>query len=125
MLHAYDASLQWVLRYRPLTMAIFVVVLVATAVLFVIIPKGFIPDQDTDQIAVTTEGVQGASFDEMATLQHQVAGIINADPDVDSLVSTVGGAASSSLGGQNFGQIVVHLRPRADRDVLVATSSRA
>ncbi len=119
MLHAYDASLQWVLRYRPLTMAIFVVVLVATAVLFVIIPKGFIPDQDTDQIAVTTEGVQGASFDEMATLQHQVAGIINADPDVDSLVSTVGGAASSSLGGQNFGQIVVHLRPRADRDVLV------
>lgn len=48
MLHAYDASLQWVLRYRPLTMAIFVVVLVATAVLFVIIPKGFIPDQDTD-----------------------------------------------------------------------------
>jgi HAE1 family hydrophobic/amphiphilic exporter-1 len=119
MLHAYDVSLQWVLRYRPVTMVIFVVVLAATAVLFIIIPKGFIPDQDTDQIAVTTEGVQGASFDEMAALQHQVAGIVNADPDVDSLVSTVGGAASSSLGGQNFGQIVVHLRPRADRDLLV------
>ncbi|MCE5307962.1 MAG: efflux RND transporter permease subunit [Acidobacteriales bacterium] len=119
MLHAYDVSLQWVLRYRPVTMVIFVVVLAATAVLFVIIPKGFIPDQDTDQMAVTTEGVQGASFDEMVALQHQVAGVVNADPDVDSLVSTVGGAASSSLGGQNFGQIVVHLRPRSDRDVLV------
>ncbi len=119
MLHIYDVSLQWVLRYRPVTMVTFVVVLAGTAVLFVVIPKGFIPDQDTDQIAVVTEGAQGASFQQMVGLQRQVADIINADPDVDSMVSTVGGAASSTLGGQNFGQIVVHLKPRADRDLLV------
>jgi hydrophobic/amphiphilic exporter-1 (mainly G- bacteria), HAE1 family len=121
MLHIYDVSLQWVLRYRPVTMVTFVVVLAGTAILFVAIPKGFIPDQDTDQMAVVVEGAQGASFDQMANLQRQVAEIVNADPDVDSMVSTVGGAASSTLGGQNFGQIVVHLKPRAERELLVGS----
>jgi hydrophobic/amphiphilic exporter-1 (mainly G- bacteria), HAE1 family len=119
MLHAYDVSLQWVLRYRPVTMAIFVVVLLATVVLFIVIPKGFIPDQDTDQIAAVTEATQGASFQQMTEYQHRIAQIVNADPDVDSLVSTVGGAASSTLGGPNFGQLVVHLKPRSERKELV------
>src|SRR5207248_1944133 len=55
LLRGYDRTLQMVLRYRPATMVAFVVVLLLTGLLFVIVPKGFIPDQDTDQIAVTTE----------------------------------------------------------------------
>src|SRR5204863_9783887 len=55
LLRAYDRTLQVVLRHRPATMVAFAVVLVLTAWLFLIVPKGFIPAQDTDQIAVTTE----------------------------------------------------------------------
>src|ERR1035437_1719488 len=57
MLHVYDVSLTWVLRYRPVTMAVSAVVLAATLYMFVTIPKGFIPDQDTDQMQVYTEAL--------------------------------------------------------------------
>ena len=68
----YDRTLQIVLRHRPATMAAFVVVLGLTALLFVIVPKGFIPDQDTDQIAVTTEAAQGTAYDQL--VEYQGAG---------------------------------------------------
>ncbi|MGD0307964.1 MAG: efflux RND transporter permease subunit [Acidobacteriota bacterium] len=115
MLHLYDASLQGVLRHRMATMVFFVAVLGATAYMFVKIPKGFIPDQDTDQLAVTTEAGQGTSYYEMVDYQKQIAEIVSADPNVDSLVSSVGGNSASTLGGPNFGQLVVHLKPRSER----------
>ncbi len=119
MLRVYDHSLQWVLRYRPITMAIFVVVLVATVWLFIRIPKGFIPDQDTDQIAATTEANQGTSYYKMVEYQDEIAHEISQDPNVDSLVSSIGGTSASTLGGPNYGQLVVHLKPRAQRKMLV------
>ena len=119
LLHGYDVTLQFVLRHRPATMIAFGFVLVTTGWLFVIVPKGFIPEQDTDQIAVTTEAAQGASFDKLVEYQDQVAKILQRDPNVDGLVSTVGGTASQTLGGPNLGQIVVHLKPRAERKLLV------
>src|SRR5262245_35890951 len=115
MLGAYDRTLQVVLRHRPATMAMFVAVLVATALLFIVVPKGFIPDQDTDQIAVTTEAAQGTSYAKLVEYQNEVADIIRRDPNVEGLVSTVGGSAAATLGGPNLGQIVVHLKPRGDR----------
>src|SRR5690348_13449981 len=62
LLKGYDASLQVVLRHRVTTMAAAAVVMALTAVLFVVIPKGFIPDQDTDQMSVITEAAQGTSY---------------------------------------------------------------
>src|SRR5216117_2935295 len=118
MLAFYDRSLQVVLRHRGATMAAFALVLVLTAVLFIVVPKGFIPDQDTDQIAVTTEAAQGTSYDKLVQYQGAVAGIIGGDPNVVGLVSTIGGSASNTLGGPNLGQIVVHLEPRGDRSEL-------
>ncbi|HMD36801.1 MAG TPA: efflux RND transporter permease subunit, partial [Vicinamibacterales bacterium] len=115
MLGGYDRTLQVVLRHRPETMLAFVVVLALTAVLFVLVPKGFIPEQDTDQISVTTEAAQGTSYDKLVEYQNQVAEIISRDPNVEGLVSTIGGQASNNLGGPNLGQIVVHLKPRGDR----------
>src|SRR4029077_8474846 len=97
------------------TMVAFVAVLAGTAVLFVIVPKGFIPDQDTDQIAVTTEAAQGTSYDRLVQYQDAVADVLRRDPNVEALVSTVGGTAAQTLGGPNLGQIVVHLKPRGDR----------
>jgi HAE1 family hydrophobic/amphiphilic exporter-1 len=119
MLRAYDTSLRWVLRYRPATMIFFLVVLAATLYMFVKIPKGFVPDQDTNQIAVVTEAEQGTSYLEMVKYQKQVADRIAQDPNVVSLMSSIGGTGSSTLGGPNLGQIVVHLKPRSQRDMLV------
>jgi HAE1 family hydrophobic/amphiphilic exporter-1 len=99
-------------------MVAFAVVLVATALLFVLVPKGFIPDQDTDQIAVTTEAAQGTSYAKLVEYQGRVADIIRHDPNVEGLVSTIGGSAAATLGGPNLGQIVVHLKPRGDRKEL-------
>jgi len=118
MLGGYDRTLQVVLKHRGATMATFAVILVLTGVLFVIVPKGFIPDQDTDQIAVTTEAAQGTSYDKLVEYQDRVADIIRSNPNVEALVSTVGGSASSTLGGPNLGQIVVHLKPRDERKQL-------
>src|SRR5260221_9887747 len=115
LLRGYDRTLQIVLRSRPATMIAFVVVLLATGLLFVVVPKGFIPDQDTDQIAVTTEAAQGTSYAKLVEYQGSVADIIRQDPNVEGLVSTVGGSAAATLGGPNLGQIVVHLKPRGDR----------
>jgi HAE1 family hydrophobic/amphiphilic exporter-1 len=119
MLRFYDRTLQGALRYRGATVAAAAVVLVLTGVLFVVVPKGFIPDQDTDQITVTTEAAQGTSFDNLVRYQRIVSTVIGRDPAVARLVSTVGGSASNTLGGPNLGQIVVTLVPRRDRSVLV------
>jgi HAE1 family hydrophobic/amphiphilic exporter-1 len=118
MLGAYDRTLQVVLRHRGATMATFAVILVLTGVLFVVVPKGFIPDQDTDQIAVTTEAAQGTSYDKLVEYQNNVADIIRRNPNVQALVSTIGGSAANTLGGPNLGQLVVHLKPRDERKEL-------
>jgi HAE1 family hydrophobic/amphiphilic exporter-1 len=115
LLHLYDVTLKACLRYRAFTMFTFVVVLVATVWMFNDIPKGFIPDQDTDQISVITEALQGTSFYQMMTYQQQVAKVVRDNPNVEALMSTVGGTAAQTVGGPNFGQLLVRLKPRAQR----------
>ena len=66
-------------------------------------------------IAVTTEAAQGTSYAKLVDYQDQIAQVINQDPNVTGLVSTIGGSAANTLGGPNLGQIVVHLKPRGDR----------
>ena len=119
LLGFYDRTLQVVLRHRVFTMATAGLVLVGTLVLFLKIPKGFIPDQDTDQMLAITESQQGTSYYQMVEYQKEIAEVIRLDKDVEALMSTVGGTSSSSLGGPNFGQIVVHLKPRTQRDQAV------
>ena len=118
-LHSYDRSLQWVLRHRLSTMFASLLILIATGWLFVAVPKGFIPEQDTDQMTVITEAQEGTSFTQMVEYQNQIAEFLRQDPAIESLVSNVGGTASAALGGNNYGQIVVHLKPRDHRTELV------
>src|SRR5262249_55801714 len=82
LLDAYDRSLQVVLRHRPATMLVFVIVLALTGALFVIVPKGFIPDQDTDQIQITTEAAQGTGYSQLVEYQNQVSEIVRDNPNV-------------------------------------------
>jgi hydrophobic/amphiphilic exporter-1 (mainly G- bacteria), HAE1 family len=115
MLRVYDVTLQWALRYRPITMLAGGAVLAATLWMFVGIPKGFIPDQDTDQMQVYTEAAQGTSYYQMLQYEQQIAQVVASDPNVESLMASIGGATSSNLGGPNYGELVVHLKPRAKR----------
>jgi HAE1 family hydrophobic/amphiphilic exporter-1 len=115
MLRVYDHSLQAVLRHRVAMMASFVIVLAATMYMFVTIPKGFIPDQDTDQLQVITEAAQGTSYFQMVDYEEKIANLVSKDPNVDSLMASVGGATASTLGGPNYGELVVHLKPRNRR----------
>ena len=90
MLRVYERSLEVVLRFRPATMAVFVAVLIGTVYLFIKIPKGFIPDQDTDQLSVITEAAQGTSYYQMVQYQSEVAEIVRAQPQRGGL-HVVGG----------------------------------
>ncbi|MBV9771538.1 MAG: efflux RND transporter permease subunit, partial [Bryobacterales bacterium] len=119
LLRVYDRTLQMVLRRRGFTMAASLLVLAGTVILFVKIPKGFIPDQDTDQIYAVTEAAQGTSYYQMVDYQKRVAEVFRTDPDVQALMSTVGGTSASTLGGPNYGELVVHLKPRSERNQLV------
>jgi HAE1 family hydrophobic/amphiphilic exporter-1 len=119
LLRVYDRTLQIVLRHRALTMTASLAVLAGTVVMFAKIPKGFIPDQDTDQIYAVTEAAQGTSYYEMVDYQKHVADVFRKDPNVEALMSTVGGTSASTLGGPNYGELVVHLKPRSERKELV------
>ena len=106
---AYDRSLQVVMRHRLATLNVSLAVLVATLALFVVIPKGFFPDDDTGQVFGITEAAQGISFDAMREHQMAVAKIAAADPNVADFMSSMGG------GGGNNGRIFMRLKPRSER----------
>jgi HAE1 family hydrophobic/amphiphilic exporter-1 len=117
MLRVYDHSLQFVLRHRPAMMVSFVLVLAATGYMFVTIPKGFIPDQDTDQLSIITEAQQGTSYYQMVEYEQKIADVVSKDENVESLMASVGGTTASNLGGPNYGQLVIHLKPRLKRQL--------
>jgi len=119
MLRVYDSTLKMVLQHRVATMAASGLVLAATLWMFVAIPKGFIPDQDTDQLLAITEAAQGTSYYQMVEYQKAIAEVFRSNPNVAGFMSTIGGTQASTLGGPNFGQIVVHLKPRSHRTQLV------
>jgi HAE1 family hydrophobic/amphiphilic exporter-1 len=119
MLHVYDSTLKVALKFRAVTMLASAVVLVATLWMFIKIPKGFIPEQDTDQIYAVTEAAQGTSYFQMVQYQKAIAEVVRSHKDVAALMSTVGGSSSSTLGGPNYGELVVHLKPRSERDETV------
>src|SRR5439155_2484533 len=118
MLDIYDHTLQWVLRHRPLTLALSILILIATGYMFVRIPKGFVPDSDNDQLMIQTEAEQGTSFDEMTRYQQIAADIVWQDPAVQSFYSGLSGGTGGYNSGSNFGRLFLRLKPRLERDRL-------
>ena len=110
MLRGYEYGLKWVLRHQKFTMLVTLATLVATVVLYVIVPKGFFPQQDTGLMVGFSEGGQDISFELMVKKHKQVTDIVMADPAVASLGGFVGG---SSL---NNGFMFIALKPRSERD---------
>lgn len=109
----YDKTLLSVLRHPRITIAASVVMLALTYVLFMVVPKGFMPSEDNDQIFAMTEGAQSISFEDMKIHQGKLVKIIEKDPAVESYMSTVG-SGGINIGG-NTGRIFMRLKPRAER----------
>jgi hydrophobic/amphiphilic exporter-1 (mainly G- bacteria), HAE1 family len=110
----YQWTLRGVIRHSFLTMLVAAGTVVATVFLYELLPKGFIPNQDTDQLGGTTEMPQEASFESMVRLQQKAAAVVGADPNVEayfSLVNAQGGGQSSG----NAGRLQLRLKPRAQR----------
>ncbi|HXM47392.1 MAG TPA: efflux RND transporter permease subunit [Pyrinomonadaceae bacterium] len=109
----YRWTLQVVLEHRALTLLICGGLFLITIGLFYVIPKGFIPNDDTSRIVGYTEAAEGISFAEMSRHQEQMVNLIRADPNVVGVLSTVGQSDVSAA--SNSGNILVLLKPIAQR----------
>ncbi len=109
----YERSLDWALHHRRWVLGGFFVSLFAAAALFVTVPKGFLPTDDTGQLLGLSEGAQDISFDAMADKQAQLVEIIRRNPHVEAVMSFVGiGGSSQTL---NNGRVLVRLKPAGTR----------
>lgn len=111
---AYARSLAAVVRYKPATLLVSVAILAGTLLLFRVVPKGFLPTEDTGFLNGTTEGAEGLSFEGMVAHQQAVAAALAKDPDVESYMSSVAGGPTSA--GANAGRFFLRLKPRAERE---------
>jgi len=117
----YDIWLQWVFRRQGLTLVVALATMALTVLLYVLIPKGLFPTQDTGQLQGRVEAAQDVSYERMAELQQAAARAILADPEVASLSSVTGvDAANNTM--LNTGRVLINLK--ADRGAQEATMQR-
>ena len=109
----YAGSLRWTLRHRRFTMVAFLGIIVITTWLFVQMPKGFLPSEDSGQLFCFTEAPEDISFEAMAKLHTQVADIIRKDPNVEAVMSFIGTSGFNSA--LNIGRITITLKPLNQR----------
>jgi HAE1 family hydrophobic/amphiphilic exporter-1 len=111
MLHGYERGLDLAIRWKFTTLMIFFATLGISVYLFVIIPKGFFPQQDNGLITATSEANQDVSFAEMKRRQEALGDIVRADPDVASVAMAIGGSGRAG----NNGNLFITLKPRNER----------
>jgi hydrophobe/amphiphile efflux-1 (HAE1) family protein len=109
----YRRTLSACVRHQPIVLFTFLALVVATAVLAVKIPKGFLPNDDTGQLFVFTQGAQDIGFDAMVAKQRQAVDIIRKDPNVANVMAFVGAGGSSAT--LNLGRMIVNLKPPHER----------
>ena len=112
---AYGRALNWVLDRQPATLLVAVATLALTVLLYLLIPKGFFPVQDTGMVQAITEASQSVSYDEMADLQGKLADAVLKDPDVVNLSSFVGVDGTNET--LNTGRFLITLKPHDERDM--------
>jgi multidrug efflux pump len=110
---AYDRALGWVLDHQPLTLWVAIGTLVVTVLLYIVVPKGFFPLQDTGALQAITEGPQATSFAAMAERQSALASALLEDPAVESVSSFIGvDGVNTTL---NSGRLLINLKPHGTR----------
>ncbi len=112
LLHGYQRGLDLALRHSLITLGIFFATLALSIYLFIIIPKGFFPQQDNGFLTATSEAAQDISFADMKRHQEELGAIVQADPAVDSIAMFIGGGGSAL----NTGRLYITLKPRSERD---------
>ena len=112
MVAGYSHTLDIALRFRFITLMVFFGTLALTIYLFIIIPKGFFPTQDTGIVFGVTDAPQDISFEEMVKRQRALADIVAQDPDVDTVGSFMGSSPGQT---SNAGRLVATLKPRTER----------
>jgi hydrophobic/amphiphilic exporter-1 (mainly G- bacteria), HAE1 family len=113
LLSTYRTGLKWSLAHRRVMVALTVVITVGTVVLFIILPKGFVPSQDIGMISGQTEAIEGISFDSMVRHQKQAGEILRADPNIEAFMLSAGARGASAAG--NSGSFFVRLKDRSQR----------
>ena len=116
----YESSLRRALRHRRITLCIMLITVVASVTLFIAIPKGFFPEQDTGRISGSIQAAQDISYQSMRDKLQQIVSIIKADPDVEYVIGFTGGGGG---GGStvNTGRMFISLQPFTKR---TATSNQ-
>lgn len=115
MIAEYGRMLRWVLKHQPLTLLVAIGTLALTVVLYMVVPKGFFPVQDTGVIQGISEAPQSISFAAMGERQQALAKIILEDPDVQSLSSYIGVDGDNAT--LNSGRLLINLKPHGERDL--------
>jgi multidrug efflux pump len=113
LIDRYGQALNWVLEHQPLTLVVAIATLIVTILLYIFIPKGFFPVQDTGVIQVITEAPQSVSYGDMAARQERMADAILKDKDVVSLTSFIGVDGTNIT--LNSGRMLINLKPVSDR----------
>ena len=112
LLHGYERGLDLALRWSLTTLCIFFATLALSVYLFIVIPKGFFPQQDNGFLTATSETSQDISFADMKRHQEELGAIVQHDPAVDSIAMFIGGGGSAL----NTGRLYITLKPRSERD---------
>jgi multidrug efflux pump len=122
LLERYRRSLVVSLRHQRLVLGLALLTLAGTVLLYVVMPKGFLPSQDTGAIIATTEAAQNISIPAMSALQLRAADIVGRDPAVAGVVSLVG--AGSVNPTPNVGRLSITLKPRRQREAMPVVTAR-
>ncbi|MEE3623995.1 efflux RND transporter permease subunit [Nitrospirillum sp. BR 11752] len=119
---AYERGLLWVFRHRRLTLAATLAMLAGAGLLYSVVPKGFLPQQDTGLIIGVLDAAPGMSFSALSDRQRQIADILGRDPAVATVAAVTGGGSLNTSG--NAGRLFIGLKPRGERPAADAVARR-
>ncbi|OYV41172.1 MAG: acriflavine resistance protein B [Rhodospirillales bacterium 20-64-7] len=122
LLAGYRRTLDLSFRHQPLVLAVSVLTLVGTIGLYIVVPKGFLPRQDTGVVLAVTEAAQSASIPRLISLQNRLAEVIRHDPAVTGVVSFVGAGTINTT--PNTGRLTIALKPIGSRDPIDTVLAR-
>ncbi len=122
LLDGYRVTLDWSLRHQRFVLLVLALTLVGTGWMYIVVPKGFLPRQDTGVLIATTEAAQNISIPKLAALQTEMARIVREDPAVSGVVSFVGAGTINAT--PNTGRLTIALKPPHQRDGAAAIAAR-